>query len=266
MNKKQTNQPATLQAERSLTQESFRPYTAAETIHHHNHFNTAHLHKPQECDRFNSGLDRNRQSRFYFTSKKTSVRCYLNYDEKLVPVESENDTNFQEKKPKDSKNFKASAAPARLVKQSHQKEDKNNKEKPWVDDKNAPAALSGRKLSPRTLKNKFNISPKLIDDAKELVYAHESLSFVPVGYQAFIQPLPKAVTYADLAVIPIVPVVKISKKNSHDASEFDTEETHSQIMANLNKDNGHVREKEIKEHQKEKKRPKEKLGSETLKE
>lgn len=64
-------------------------------------------------------------------------------------------------------------------------------------------------MSPRTLRGRFNVSNKLIDDAKELVYAHDSLSFVPVGYQAFLQPLPKPVTFADTALIPITPVVPV---------------------------------------------------------
>lgn len=54
------------------------------------------------------------------------------------------------------------------------------------------------------MRNKLNISQKFVEDAKELVYTHETLSFTPVGYQAFIQPLPKPVTFADLAVIPII--------------------------------------------------------------
>ncbi len=265
MHKKHTTQATTiLQTERSQTQESFRPYTAANSIHQHDHFKKAHIHKPNECDRFNSGLDKNRESRFYFTSKKTSVRCYMKYDEKLVYVEPD-DTNPQNHpKPKDSKNHKGSAAPAKHVKQSNMKEEKYNKT--LIDDKIALASLGGRKLSPKTLRNKFNLSSKLVDDAKELVYVHETSSFVPVGYQAFIQPLPKQVTYADLAVIPIVPQVKVTKQNSGgDLNEFDTEETHSQIMANLNKDTG--REKETyREHHKEKKKAKEKHVTDTLKE
>lgn len=63
--------------------------------------------------------------------------------------------------------------------------------------------LIGRKLSPRTLRNKLNVSQKLIEDAKELVYCHDTLSFTPAGYQSNIQPLPKPPTLAELAVIPI---------------------------------------------------------------
>lgn len=63
--------------------------------------------------------------------------------------------------------------------------------------------LTGRKLSPRTLRNKLNVSQKLVEDAKELVYCHDTLSFTPAGYQSTIQTLPKPPTLAELAVIPI---------------------------------------------------------------
>ncbi len=43
----------------------------------------------------------------------------------------------------------------------------------------------------------------MIEDAKDLVYSHETLSLTPPGYQTLIQPLPKPPTFAELAVIPI---------------------------------------------------------------
>ena len=82
--KKQTSlNPIPLAPERSQTLESFRALSGKE-VHFHDHFKTAHVHKPGVCDRFASGLDKNRERRFYFTGKKTSVRVYLNYDESLV--------------------------------------------------------------------------------------------------------------------------------------------------------------------------------------
>ena len=190
--------------ERSLTGESFRAFSA-KNCHYHNHdaIKIPHLHKPGTCDRYASGLDRNRENRLYFTKQRTSVRVYLNYNEGLVPQQEPENVN----KVKESKNIKQSKhAKASKV---HEKEDKYNYKNDKNVDKTDPVNLNGRKLSPRTLRGRFNVSNKLIEDAKELVYAHDSLSFVPVGYQAFLQPLPKPITFADTASIPIVPVVPI---------------------------------------------------------
>lgn len=77
--------PANLVPERSVTGESFQPHPT-KPIHQHDHLKTAHLHQPGICDRYASGLDRNRESRFYFTGKQTTVRVYVNYDESLQHV------------------------------------------------------------------------------------------------------------------------------------------------------------------------------------
>ena len=56
--------------------------------------------------------------------------------------------------------------------------------------------MIGRKLTPRTLRKKLEVSPEFIEDARELVFSHETLSFAPVDYE--ITSLPKTVTYAEL--------------------------------------------------------------------
>ena len=52
-------------------------------VHEHNHQHQPHLHS-YKCNRFASGLDKNRDSRFYFTKQTTAVRVYLSYNEKLA--------------------------------------------------------------------------------------------------------------------------------------------------------------------------------------
>lgn len=152
MNKvKNTAQPPQLKTERSLTSESFRAFSA-KNVHQHEHFRTPHRHRAELCDRFNSGLDRNRESRFYFTPAKTSVRCYLNYDEKLVPPEIEFETRIPEKKEKTNAKesiggqVKVKSSGNKPVKPPH-KEEKNyntDKHKDKHDDKNNPSNLNGK--------------------------------------------------------------------------------------------------------------------------
>lgn len=55
--------------------------------HEHNHLASPHMHT-NACDRFVSGIDKNRQSRFYFTNRPTPIRVYLNYNERLLPAQS----------------------------------------------------------------------------------------------------------------------------------------------------------------------------------
>jgi hypothetical protein len=49
-------------------------------VHFHNHEKKPHMHSTN-CDRYVSGIDQNRDKRFYFTSNLTPVRVYLNYNE-----------------------------------------------------------------------------------------------------------------------------------------------------------------------------------------
>jgi hypothetical protein len=48
-------------------------------VHFHNHEKKPHMHSTN-CDRYVSGIDQNRDKRFYFTSNLTPVRVYLNYN------------------------------------------------------------------------------------------------------------------------------------------------------------------------------------------
>ena len=83
--------PPSLVPERSVTGDSFQAHPH-KTIHQHDHLTTAHLHQPGLCDRFASGFDKNRESRFYFTGQQTNVRVYVNYDETLQVVADAVDT------------------------------------------------------------------------------------------------------------------------------------------------------------------------------
>jgi hypothetical protein len=135
-------------------------------IHEHDHNRLPHLHR-KDCERFTSGFDRNRQSRYYFTKQKTPLRVYVNYDSKLT--DSSSDISI---KPKESEFMQV---------------------------------LTGRKLSPRTLKSHFKVSPNFIDDAKNLVFVKETMSFVPQYLPTISQTTMSAVhnmTLAEMAVMP----------------------------------------------------------------
>ena len=104
---------------------------AKSNVHEHAHRKTPHLHVSGICDRFTSGVDRNRANRFYFTKQITPCRVYLSYNERLLtsPV----DTNLGNLK--DATQF--------------------NQQKDLI--------YNGRKFSPRTLKCHFRINPKYIE-------------------------------------------------------------------------------------------------------
>jgi hypothetical protein len=146
-------------------------------VHQHNHLKTPHLHST-DCNRFTSGIDRNRQFRFYFTNIKTPCRVYLSYNEKLLqtgdPVLDQNTSNNLAK----------------------------------LDN-----SFNGRKLSPRTLRSQFKINPKFVEDAKNFTFNKETLSFVPIlppivpqnmnNNNNNFNPVEQSMTYAEMAVIPI---------------------------------------------------------------
>lgn len=48
-------------------------------IHQHDHLNYPHMHQT-ECNRLLSGIDKNRDKRYYFTRHVTPVRVYISYD------------------------------------------------------------------------------------------------------------------------------------------------------------------------------------------
>lgn len=141
---------------------SFAPY-ADTSVHEHNHRYTPHLHST-ECERYSSGFDKNRNSRFYYTKGLTPCRVYISYNDKLL---GSNDYVIDQKE-------KLSLA---------------------------NQGLNGRKLSARTLKSQLKISPQFIEDAKNFVFIKETMSLVPPIAQtiAFNPPM----TYADMAVIPL---------------------------------------------------------------
>jgi hypothetical protein len=68
--------------------------------------------------------------------------------------------------------------------------------------------LHGRKLSPRTLRMHFRVSPQFLEEAKNFVFNKDSMSFAPVFPSLF--PTtginnnpPTTFTFADLAVLPL---------------------------------------------------------------
>lgn len=150
----------------AASKHSFVAFNEA-NIHEHDHRLTPHLHS-FECDRYSSGTDQNRNSRFYFTKTTTPVRVYLSYNEKLLMP------SIDEVK---------------------------------TDDKMGQfnAQLNGRKLSPRTLRNQLRLSQKFIEDAKNLVFLNDSLSLVPpqTSIPNIASNLPLPLTMAEMAVLPL---------------------------------------------------------------
>ena len=101
-------------------------------------------------------MDKNRTNRFYFTALKTSVRCYIIYEDNNVVVNVEDPNLININKPI-VKNVKAKQSV--FVKD---KEGENN----LLNDKFTN--LNGRKLSPRSLQ-RLKLSNKFIEEAKDLV-------------------------------------------------------------------------------------------------
>lgn len=150
----------------AVSKHSYVPFNDA-NVHEHNHRITPHLHS-FECDRYSSGTDQNRNSRFYFTKQTTPVRVYLNYNDKLLlPSIDEVRT----------------------------------------DDKTSQfnAQLNGRKLSPRTLRTHLRLSQKFIEDARNLIFLNDSLSLVPpqTSIPNVASNLPMPLTMAEMAVLPL---------------------------------------------------------------
>lgn len=131
-----------------LNKASFTPNPTG-NVHEHNHRSTPHMHDAP-CDRFVSGIDKNRQSRFYFTKKPTPIRVYLNYNEKLAP---------------------AGPPSTGAVDQAALN---------MINSEQINPMLNGRKLSPKTLRSQLKISPHFIDDAKNFIFNKETLSLVPI--------------------------------------------------------------------------------------
>ena len=182
-----------------------------------------------ECDRYASGTDKNRESRFYFTPKKTSIRVYVNYGEHLhrepsptddkkknkqqqhhhseiKPIEMHNeDSIYKDDKKRTTKASKLfeekKKTHASKLYDYHEKMQihTHNNEKPLPN----LSTLSGRKLSPNTLRNRLKLSDKFLEEAKDLIYSHDTLSLVPVGFQSaatYVRPM----TFAEMAVIPFM--------------------------------------------------------------
>ncbi|CAF0706651.1 unnamed protein product [Brachionus calyciflorus] len=147
----------------AASKQSFAPYASA-PCHEHDHRYTPHLHT-SECERYLSGFDKNRNSRFYYTKSITPCRVYLSYNEKLLTSGTEIQIDNKIEK----------------LSQVNQ-------------------GLNGRKLSPRTLKSHLKISPQFIEDAKNFIFVKETMSLIPPLPQAinFSPPL----TYAEMAVMP----------------------------------------------------------------
>lgn len=131
------------------------------------------MHRPVECDRYMSGFDRNREARFYFTSRPTPVRVYLKYNEKLAAAQADKEDSFN------------------------------------VNFAQLNPTLHGRKLSPRTLRQQLKISTKFLEDAKNLIFVRDTLSLVPqISTQTNSGTvnltndfLPTPLTYAEMALM-----------------------------------------------------------------
>lgn len=157
-----------LQNSSAISKSSFVAYTGA-SIHEHNHLENPHVHSTT-CERYVSGLDKNRESRFYFTQNKTPVRVYLSYNDKLIGS------------------------------QTLEKDDLKNQPPPQ-----AIVNLNGRKLSPRTLKTQLKISPQFVEEAKNYIFVKDTLSLVPPMVQTSIAgnyTFQAQLTYAEMAVMP----------------------------------------------------------------
>lgn len=153
---------------------SFAPFPNI-SVHEHLHRYTPHLHS-SECDRYSSGLDKNRNSRFYFTRNLTPCRVYLSYNDKLL------------------------AGSTDLIADGREKHSQVNQ------------TLNGRKLSAKTLKTQLKISPQFIDDAKNFIFVKETMSLIPMLPQ--IQQSSQPMTYAEMAVMPIsLPSISQSTSN-----------------------------------------------------
>lgn len=138
-------------------------------VHEHNHRMTPHMHETT-CDRFVSGIDKNRQSRFYFTKMPTPIRVYLNYSEKLV------------------------SAPTGIIDPASGNLGTNEQINP---------VLNGRKLSPKTLRSQLKVSPHFIDDAKNYIFNKETLSLVPILPTINLAASNNTLTMAEMATQPL---------------------------------------------------------------
>ena len=136
-------------------------------IHEHKHLSTPHLHNT-DCDRYVSGIDKNRTARFYFTNEQTPIRVYIKYNESLIEQP-------------EGKSFKTNTNDVKL------------------NETKKLAIVNGAKVSLTTLKGA--ISSKFLDEAKNLVFLNESMSFVPPQAETTHEWRPST-TYAEMAVIP----------------------------------------------------------------
>jgi hypothetical protein len=150
-------------------------------FHVHDHRLTPHIHS-FECERYSSGYDKSRNYRFYFTKTLTPVRVYMTYANK-------------------SSKFVLPSI---------------NEEVRQVKD-----YLNGRKLGAEILKNQLRLKPELIEDAQNLIFLKDSLSFVPqmetrIGNNVSLNHLKqRRLTMAEMAVLPFIQKSKISsRKNS----------------------------------------------------
>jgi hypothetical protein len=76
----------------------------------------------------------------------------------------------------------------------------------WGANGKYDVTLHGRKLSPRTLRTHFRVSPQFLEEAKNFVFNKESMSFTPI--LPSLAPTtsvnnPFGVTFAEMAVLPL---------------------------------------------------------------
>lgn len=190
-----------------------------------------------------SGYDKNRQNRFYFTKNKTPVRVYFNYDGNLANTGGNNLLNQLGMGLVNNKRTTNDRISSSLLRQPVQavqnkkfsnigedEEDgdgdgdnnnnsNNNKSKPAKKKSdrilqiiNGPVNLNGRKLSANSLRN-TKISSHFMDEAKNLLYSYETMSFFPpVEVKEFTR---HTLTLAEMAVLPLQNENKSSEHHLH---------------------------------------------------
>ena len=71
-----------------ILQETYIPYNNKDFHVHRHNKKEPHLHG-SECEVINSALDLKRNERYYFTSDKTPVRVYINYENQQDNIRKE---------------------------------------------------------------------------------------------------------------------------------------------------------------------------------
>jgi hypothetical protein len=198
-----------------------------------------------------SGYDKNRQNRFYFTKNKTPVRVYFNYDGN--PTNTGNIlsqfgiTLTNNKRTTNDRITSSLARPPAQTLQSKKfsnigedEEDDPDRRSKVVKKKSdrvlqlitGPVHFNGRKLSANSLKH-TKISPHFMEEAKNLLYSHETMSFFPpVEVKEFTR---NSLTLAEMAVLPLYEEKNHLHHQNHHSS-------HSKVSAAQHAKESHAKE------------------------